>query len=59
MADWEWELQPTYEGLVRAIEIMSCGMVVEDADGIIHYANRASSSRRAIAPENSTENPSR
>jgi PAS domain S-box-containing protein len=39
MAEWHWELKPTYDGLIRAIELMSCGMIVEDADGLIHYAN--------------------
>ena len=39
MADWEWKFQPSYEGLVHAIELMSCGMVVEGAEGIIYYAN--------------------
>ena len=39
MADWEWELQPSYEELIRAIDIMSCGVLVEDAEGIILFAN--------------------
>jgi PAS domain S-box-containing protein len=39
MAEWHWELKPTYDGLIRAIELMSCGMIVEDSDGVIHYAN--------------------
>ena len=39
MADWEWELQPTFEGLIRALEIMSCGLLVENAEGIIRYGN--------------------
>ena len=39
MADWEWSFEPTYEGLLRAIEIMSCGMIVEDKEGLLQYAN--------------------
>ena len=34
-----WDLEPTYAGLLQAIELMSCGLVVANADGIIHYAN--------------------
>ncbi len=40
MSDWKWSISPTHEGMVRAIETMNCGLVVEDERGVILYANR-------------------
>lgn len=37
---WEWSKLPTYEGMLQAIEWMNCGLLVEDEDGHIVYANR-------------------
>ena len=38
--DWEWAIAPTHAGLVRTIEQMSCGLVVEDEKGCILYVNQ-------------------
>jgi PAS domain S-box-containing protein len=40
MTDWKWSVHPTYEGLIRAIEDMNCGMLVESEDGYILYTNK-------------------
>jgi PAS domain S-box-containing protein len=40
MPDWKWSVHPTYKGLIRAIEDMNCGMLVESGDGYILYANK-------------------
>ena len=39
MANWEWQLEPSYEGLIRAIDSMNCGVTVEDRHGTVHYVN--------------------
>jgi PAS domain S-box-containing protein len=39
MSDWEWQLEPTYDGLLQAIESMNCGVTVENEDGLIFYVN--------------------
>lgn len=40
MSDWEWKLEPTYEGLIQAFQSMNCGIILEDWSGFIRYANR-------------------
>jgi len=40
MSDWKWAINPTYQGLVRTIEQMSCGLVIEDEKGNILYVNK-------------------
>jgi PAS domain S-box-containing protein len=40
MQRWEWELRPTLEGVLQALEWMGCGLLVEDRDGLVRYANR-------------------
>ena len=40
MQDWKWALTPTHAGLVRTIEQMSCGLLVEDEKGNILYVNQ-------------------
>ena len=40
MPGWEWSVEPTYEGLIRLVEEMNCGLVVEAEDGHILYANK-------------------
>jgi len=40
MPDWKWSVEPTYEGMRRAIEEMPCGVLFEDAEGRILYANQ-------------------
>ena len=40
MPDWKWALTPTRDGLVRAIEQMNCGLIVEDRKGSIVYVNQ-------------------
>jgi PAS domain S-box-containing protein len=40
MPGWDWSVNPTYEGLIRVIEEMNCGLLVESADGTILYANQ-------------------
>ncbi len=40
MADWKWSIQPTHAGLIRTIEQLNCGLMVEDADGVVLYANQ-------------------
>lgn len=37
---WDWKLNPTFEGLRQAVERLGCGVLVEDADGMLRYANR-------------------
>jgi PAS domain S-box-containing protein len=39
MPEWNWSLIPTREGLVRTIEEMVCGLLVEDDKGNILYVN--------------------
>ncbi len=40
MEAWEWTLSPTLEGALQGIDRLACGVIVEDRDGIIRYANR-------------------
>ncbi len=40
MPGWEWSLTPTYAALIRTIEDMNCGLIVEDEQGRIRYANK-------------------
>jgi PAS domain S-box-containing protein len=37
---WDWKLNPTFEGVLMALERLGCGFLVEDRDSRIHYANR-------------------
>lgn len=39
MPDWKWAITPTHRGLIRLIEQMSCGLIVEDEKGTILYVN--------------------
>jgi PAS domain S-box-containing protein len=40
MKNWDWELDPTLEGAILAVERMGCGVIVEDREGRLRYANR-------------------
>ncbi len=40
METWEWELNPTREGVLQGIDQLGCGVIVEDRDGVLRYANR-------------------
>ena len=40
MSDWKWTIDPTREGLLRTIEQMSGGVILEDQSGCIIYANK-------------------
>lgn len=40
MPVWQWSIHPTYEGLIRVIEEMNCGLIFETAEGLIVYANQ-------------------
>ena len=40
MDSWEWTLNPTFEGVVQAVERLGCGVLVEDDEGALHYVNR-------------------
>ncbi len=40
MDTWEWELRPTLEGVMQGIDQLGCGVIVENRDGILRYANR-------------------
>jgi len=40
MENWQWELYPTLEGALIAIDRLGCGILVEDRQGVIHYANQ-------------------
>jgi PAS domain S-box-containing protein len=37
---WDWKLNPTFEGVLLALERLGCGFLVEDGEGRIRYANR-------------------
>lgn len=39
-ADWKWKLEPRYSGLIRLIDEAMCGILVEDEEGRIEYANQ-------------------
>ena len=41
MSEWQWKVEPSYEGLVRVIEILPCGVLVEDAEGDRFRGQRA------------------
>ena len=40
MKGWDWQLNPTPEGVMQALERMGCGVIVEDDEGVLRYANR-------------------
>jgi len=40
MPGWEWSATPTYAVLIRVIEEMNCGLLVEDEEGHVIYANK-------------------
>jgi len=40
MKNWDWELNPTLEGVMLAIERLGCGVLVEDHEGVLRYANQ-------------------
>lgn len=40
MAAWQWSIHPSYEGLLRVIDEMNCGLVFESEEGLILYANQ-------------------
>ena len=40
METWEWELNPTREGVMQGIDLLGCGVIVEDREGLLRYANR-------------------
>jgi len=40
MPDWKWAITPTHAGLVRTIEQMSCGLIIENEKGEILYVNQ-------------------
>ena len=40
MSNWKWDLNPTLEGTLLAVDRLGCGILVEDRDAILHYANR-------------------
>lgn len=40
MDTWDWKLNPTFEGVLLALERLGCGFLVEDGEGRIRYANR-------------------
>ena len=40
METWEWELHPTLEGAMQGIDQLGCGVIVEDREGMLRYANR-------------------
>jgi len=37
---WKWKSLPTFEGALSAVDRMACGMIVEDLESRIRYANR-------------------
>ncbi|MFO0689137.1 MAG: PAS domain S-box protein [Myxococcota bacterium] len=40
MESWDWTLSPTLEGVLLGIDRLAFGLIVEDRDGRIRYANR-------------------
>jgi PAS domain S-box-containing protein len=40
MEGWDWKLNPTLEGVMQAVERMGCGVIAEDREGVLRYANR-------------------
>jgi len=40
MEVWDWKLSPTLEGALLGIDQLGCGVIVEDRDGVVRYANR-------------------
>ena len=40
MKTWDWGLNPTLEGVLLAVERLGCGVLVEDREGVLRYANR-------------------
>lgn len=51
MDDFPWKIEPTYEGMLRAIESMHCGILVRDIDGSIVYANERMLELCGYAPQ--------
>lgn len=51
MPGWRWSIHPTVDGLIRAIETMNCGIVVEDKTGAILYANQRLLEWAGYSPE--------
>jgi PAS domain S-box-containing protein len=39
-SDWKWANTPTLQGVVRLIEQLNCGLIVEDEKGAIRYVNQ-------------------
>ena len=35
-----WQLNPTLEGVLQAVDRLGCGLLVEDQEGVLRYANR-------------------
>jgi PAS domain S-box-containing protein len=40
MKNWDWALHPTLEGVLQAVDRLGCGVLVEDREGVLRYANR-------------------
>jgi len=40
MDTWKWNFSPTLSGVVRVVETMGAGLIVEDWNANIHYVNR-------------------
>jgi len=40
MAEFPWQIEPSYEGLLSLIEEMNCGVLIRDRDGCTLYANK-------------------
>ena len=36
----KWQLNPTLEGVLQAVDRLGCGLLVEDGEGVLRYANR-------------------
>ena len=37
---WKWKIEPQYGALIRVIDEAICGIILENEDGLIEYANR-------------------
>ena len=40
MAEFPWQIEPSYEGLLSLIEEMNCGVLIRDLEGNTLYANK-------------------
>lgn len=40
MEAWHWKLNPTFEGVLLAVDRLACGLVLEDATGHMRYVNQ-------------------